>query len=1393
MWWNYGLVVLLAVVFLGEATQCPSKCQCYKKSVKCIKQELTKVPKTSAQTTFLDLRFNKIEEIPSATFSENNKLVTLLLNSNRLTSLQEGVFDGLDNLQHLYLYYNKIRFIHPNAFKGLTKLERLYLHHNQLEEIYPGTFSNLPSLKRLNLYHNRLKHLPEEGFQHLPSLEKLRLDHNALVCNCDMLWLSQMFATNSVEGSAHCKYPVEMQGMPLKEANAEHLHCESGLIKEGPRDLKISWGQNAVFTCKVYDPSVSIFWMRDEQELTPDHQKYIIMDNGSLLIQNANENDDGYYECIVKNTEKEEKSAPAKMVVEKPQELHEKYFGSPKFTQSPANTYASIGDPEIILTCNAEGNPSPVIKWAKNGIRLPPSNKHIYLKDGSLVVKDIEATDHGSYQCEAINNRGRVKAEANIIIRAPPVFSIQPENINTQIGNNIKLECVASGTPIPEITWFKNDEEVLPNDAGGRVNLSEDRTLLEITNVQESDTALYVCEAWNDVGMREVSAYVRVENTSYKPAKLVYKPINIEVFVGSTIELPCKATGDPKPGITWQKDGSSMQRTGRFKVALNGNLYIYKVGPEDQGRYECTALNDYGRDSASGYVTVKKLKDPTGVGIGDQYVKLAFAEATEEVDRAINRTLDNLIKNKDTRNPGELFRLIRYPDAPARELARASEIYERTLTNIRKYVQAGNLTLNSTADFDYKELLSSEHLDMIARLSGCTSHRLLRNCSNMCFHSKYRAVDGTCNNLQHPTWGASLTEFRRILKPIYEDGLQKPVGWIKDKKYHGYTKPSSRLVSTTLITTTKITPDPEITHMVMQWGQFLDHDLDHALPSVTSESWDGIDCKKSCDYRAPCYPMDVPENDPRVTNRRCIDFIRTSSICGSGMTSVFFDSIQPREQINQLTSYIDASQVYGFSEELASNLRDHNTNWGRLREGPIFPGKKALLPYAENQGIDCRRNLTESTLNCFVAGDIRANEQVGLLAMHTIWLREHNRIAKELKIMNPHWDTDQLYHEARKIVGASMQHVTYKQWLPIIIGKKGMQKLGEYQGYNPNINPSISNVFATAALRFGHTLINPVLHRLNSDFKPIREGNLPLSKAFFSPWRLVEEGGIDPLLRGFFTVAAKIKKPDENLNSELTETLFQAAHAVALDLAAMNVHRGRDHALPEYLEYRKFCNMTPVNSFDDLKYDISDANVRRKLQNLYGHPGNIDVFVGGILEDQIDGGKVGPLFQCILIEQFKRLRDGDRFYYENPSVFKPDQLAQIKQFNLARAICDNGDNITRITRDVFRLPEIQGGYVSCDQPPKVDLRYWYECFADCQYFERSERGCHVDFRTEKRHVLAKREAPPGALIANETINGEEITMLKSRISVLEQDIDDMKNNLKEYDIYVKKLKQDAEN
>lgn len=454
----------------------------------------------------------------------------------------------------------------------------------------------------------------------------------------------------------------------------------------------------------------------------------------------------------------------------------------------------------------------------------------------------------------------------------------------------------------------------------------------------------------------------------------------------------------------------------------------------------------------------------------------------------------------------------------------------------------------------------------------------------------------------------------------------------------------------------------------------------------------------------------VPPNDPRVKNRRCIDLFRSSAVCGSGMTSVLFDRIQPREQINQLTAYIDASQVYGYSYEFARDLRNLTTDDGLLRTGVNFPNQKSMLPFASpTDGIDCRRDVEESKMNCFTAGDIRANEQIGLTAMHTIWLREHNRIAKELKEVNLHWDGEQLYQEARKVVGAQMQVITFEHWLPIVLGEKGMQMMGPYMGYDPTVEATISNEFATAALRFGHTLINPILHRLNASFEMIENGHLELHRAFFSPWRLVYEGGVDPLMRGMFNTAAKLKKPSQNLNTELTEKLFFNAHAVALDLAAINIQRGRDHGIPAYNEYRVQCNLTAAQTFDDLRNEISDANIRMKLKELYGHPGNIDLFVGGILEDQIDGAKIGPTFRCILIEQFNRLRNGDRHWYENPSTFKPEQLSQIKMASLARVLCDNGDNITQITNNVFFLPKIQNGYKSCNEIPKINFNVWLNC------------------------------------------------------------------------------------
>ena len=242
-------------------------------------------------------------------------------------------------------------------------------------------------------------------------------------------------------------------------------------------------------------------------------------------------------------------------------------------------------------------------------------------------------------------------------------------------------------------------------------------------------------------------------------------------------------------------------------------------------------------------------------------------------------------------------------------------------------------------------------------------------------------------------------------------------GFDPQQLYRGYKKPGARLLSARLVTAAKVTSDPRLTHMVMQWGQFLDHDLDHSLEAVSRETFGtGQTCGSTCEAAPPCFPIPIPPEDARRpppegdSQHRCIEFTRSSAACGSGATAVFFERLQQREQVNQLTAFIDASQVYGSSRDLANALRNLTNDFGRLREGLTYDyGPLPLLPFNDAHPVDCRRDPRESSIGCFLAGDIRANEQLGLLAMHVVWFREHNRIAEALRDINPHWDGDRLY------------------------------------------------------------------------------------------------------------------------------------------------------------------------------------------------------------------------------------------------------------------------------------------------------------------------------------------------------------------------------------------------
>ncbi|XP_077873311.1 putative oxidoreductase PXDNL [Ictidomys tridecemlineatus] len=1297
---------------------CPSRCLCFKSTIRCMHLMLDHIPQVPQQTTVLDLRFNRIREIPGSAFKKLKNLNTLLLNNNQIRKISRTAFEGLENLLHLYLYKNEIHELDKQTFKGLVSLEQLYIHFNQLETLHPETFEDLLKLERLFLHNNKLSTIPAGSFSHLDSLKRLRLDSNALVCDCDLKWLGELLQgyiqNGQTQAAATCDHPRGLHGRPVASVTVEEFNCESPRITFEPQDVEVTSGNTVYFTCRAEgNPKPKITWIHNNNSLDlEDDTRLNMFDDGTLMIRNTRESDQGIYQCMARNSAGEAKTQNAML-------RYHSLPAKPSFVIQPQDTEVLIGT-STTLECMATGHPHPHITWTRDNGEALDGSRHIETSSG-LHLQSITLRDHGGFTCHANNSQGSVHATANIIVQAPPQFVRSPEDQVVLEEHAVELLCEAEGRPPPVILWTKAGRQ-LPVE--GRHTVLSSGTL-RIDRVAQHDEGQYDCQAVSPLGVKKVSVHLTVKPKALPVFTLL--PQDARVDVGKNINISCHAQGEPQPIITWSKAGIQITESGKFHIDSGGTLTIYDAGQADQGRYECLARNSFGLVGANMFLTVTAIQVKQA---GDDFVESSILDAVQRVDSAINSTRRHLFSQKP-HTPSDLLAQFRYPNDPFTvETARAGEIFEHTLQLIRDRVKQGLTVDLKGREFRYNDLVSPRYLGLIANLSGCTAHRRLPNCSDLCFHQKYRTHDATCNNLQHPTWGASLTALVRVLQPAYENGFNSPRGAGRRNGDGRSPLPLPRLVSTVMAGTAAVTPDHRYTHMLMQWGQFLDHDLDHTVPALSTARFsDGQPCSSVCTNDPPCFPIAIPPEDPRGAQAPCMFFTRSSPVCGSGTTSLMMNSVYAREQINQLTAYIDASNVYGSSERESQVLRDFSAPKGLLRTGLTWSSSgKHLLPFSSGPPTECTRGERDSHSSpCFLAGDHRANEQLALTAMHTLWFREHNRVATELSALNPHWDGDTLYQEARKIVGAELQHITYSHWLPKILGDPGMKMLGEYQGYDPHVNAGIINSFATAAFRFGHTLINPILYRLNDTFGEIPEGHLPLHKAFFSPSRIIEEGGIDPLLRGLFGVATKLRVPSQLLNLELTEKLFSTAHSVALDLAATNIQRGRDHGIPPYVDYRVFCNLTSVENFEDLQNEIKDLEIIQKLKKLYSTPGDIDLWPALMVEDLIPGTRVGPTLMCLFVTQFQRLRDGDRFWYENPGVFTPAQLTQLKQVSLGRVLCDNGDNIQQVQPDVFVKAEYPQGYLSCGEIPKMDLRMWQDCWEDCR-----SRGQPRAFTPESR-------------------------------------------------------------
>ncbi|XP_053918946.1 thyroid peroxidase [Cuculus canorus] len=702
---------------------------------------------------------------------------------------------------------------------------------------------------------------------------------------------------------------------------------------------------------------------------------------------------------------------------------------------------------------------------------------------------------------------------------------------------------------------------------------------------------------------------------------------------------------------------------------------------------------------------------------GDNCISKAIQKGSNLVDYTAHYSLKRTIRAKGISTPTMLLAFSKFPERESQDISQAAERMEMSIQVLKQEVcQKHKRSLHPT------DLLSADLLTMIANISGCLPHMLPPKCPNNCLANKYRPITGACNNREHPRWGASNTALARWLPPAYEDGFSQPRGWDPRIRYNGVQLPLVREVTRKIIHASNkaVTEDKLYSDIIMTWGQYIDHDISFTPQSTSRTAFlNGTECQMTCENQNPCFPIKVTTNDILSAGLDCLPFYRSSPACGTGDHAILFGNLSmlnPRQQINGLTSFLDASTVYGSTPATENKLRNL-TSEGLLRVNTKYQDNhREYLPFTDRIPSPCAQDLNASggeRIECFMAGDSRSTEVTSLAAMHTLWLREHNRLARSLKNINSHWTAETVYQEARKIVGALHQIITLRDYIPKIIGPDAFNLyIGLYTGYDPTVNPTVSNVFSTAAFRFGHATIQPIVRRLNAQYLHDSElPNLHLHEVFFSPWRLIKEGGLDPLLRGLLGHSAKLQVQDQLLNEELTEKLFVLSNNGSLDLASLNLQRGRDHGLPGYNDWREFCGLPKLETQADLLTVITNQNVTEKVMELYHNPNNIDVWLGGLLEDFLPGARTGPLFACIIGKQMKALRDGDRFWWENDNVFTEAQKHELKKHSLSRVICDN-TGISEVPPDAFQLGKFPQDFKHCDDIPGMNLEAWQELYQE---------------------------------------------------------------------------------
>lgn len=510
---------------------------------------------------------------------------------------------------------------------------------------------------------------------------------------------------------------------------------------------------------------------------------------------------------------------------------------------------------------------------------------------------------------------------------------------------------------------------------------------------------------------------------------------------------------------------------------------------------------------------------------------------------------------------------------------------------------------------------------------------------------QFRSFDGSGNNLGDTGLNATGTEVSRIGPAYFEDGISELRGG-----------PNPRTISNVVVGEgdANVANPQGVSAFMYAWGQFIDHDL-------TLTKSDGVNR----------IDIEVPDGDPLFGDDAIIPMTRAvidpTTGEGTGKAAV---------PLNFSTAWLDGSMVYGSDAATAASLR--------TADGHMKTSAGDNLPIVNGM---------------FAAGDPRAAENFALTSLHTLFVREHNYWVDQLHKEHPRWTGDQLYNYARAIVSAEIANITYREFLPNLIG---IGVITPYAGYKPGVDPHLTLEF-NIAFRFGHSIVSAETESLDENGEVMSGTERPLREIFFAqPSEFIANGGADGQLRHL--AADPSQAMDIRIVEDLRNFLFDPPGA--MDLAALNIQRERDFGVGSLNEVRERLGLARYTDIDEI---TTDEGTRAALREAFGNDVDlIDLWTGGLAENSAPGAMVGETFQMLIAMQFQALRDGDRLWFENQG-FDGKTLSQIKGTTLADIILRNTDT-QHIQDDVFvtytRHTGAKGGVESEDPDARQIVIGW---------------------------------------------------------------------------------------